>query len=153
MGAIQPDVKFGSGTDNAVVLQGLTRQLSWNAEMDGSAGTCKTGAGSAPDTSRRESDVHTAESGSIAESHGARRPAPSKHNIPGGDCTHAAGMFARRHRVFIGNICAPPVGIGGDMFTLDSNHMYFMCRQPVNMRKGIDALFNLIRSESPPCPR
>ena len=35
MDAIQPDVKFGSGADDAVVLQGLTRQLSWNAEMDG----------------------------------------------------------------------------------------------------------------------
>ena len=30
MGAIQPDVKFGSDTDDAVVLQGLTRQLSHN---------------------------------------------------------------------------------------------------------------------------
>ena len=30
MGAIQPDVKFGSDTDDAVVLQGLTRQLSNN---------------------------------------------------------------------------------------------------------------------------
>ena len=30
MGAIQPDVKFGSDTDDAVVLQGLTRQLSDN---------------------------------------------------------------------------------------------------------------------------
>lgn len=38
------------------------------------------------------------------------------------------------------------------MFTLDSNHRYFMCRQPVNMRKGIDALFNLIQSESPLSP-
>ncbi len=45
MDAIQPDVKFGSGTDDAVVLQGLTRQLSWNAEMDGQddvfSATCK----------------------------------------------------------------------------------------------------------------
>ena len=49
MGAIQPDDKFGTDTDDAVVLQGLTRQLSWNAEMDGPAGTCKTGTGSAPD--------------------------------------------------------------------------------------------------------
>ena len=38
------------------------------------------------------------------------------------------------------------------MFALDSNHRYFMCRQPVNMRKGIDALFNLIQSESPLSP-
>ena len=30
MGAIQPDVKFGSDTDDTVVLQGLTRQLSDN---------------------------------------------------------------------------------------------------------------------------
>ena len=59
-------------------------------------------------------------------------------------------MFAGGHSVFVGNICAPPVGIGGDMSTLDSNHRYFVCRQPVNMRKGIDALFNLIQSESPP---
>ena len=45
MGAIQTDVKFGSDTDDAVVLQGLTRQLSWNAEMDGQddtfSATCK----------------------------------------------------------------------------------------------------------------
>ena len=45
MGAIQPDDKFGSDTDDAVVLQGLTRQLSWNAEMDGQddvfGATCK----------------------------------------------------------------------------------------------------------------
>lgn len=81
MGAIQPDDKFGSGTGDAVVLQGLTRQLSWNAEMDGSAGTCKTGAGSAPDTDGWESDVHTAESCSIAESHGSRRPAPGQVSI------------------------------------------------------------------------
>ena len=38
------------------------------------------------------------------------------------------------------------------MFALDSNRRYFMCRQPVNMRKGIDALFNLIQSESPLSP-
>mgnify|MGYP004460722177 CR=1 FL=1 len=152
MGTIQPDVKFGSGTDDAVVLQGFTRQLSWNAEMDGPAGTCKTGAGSAPDATGWESDVHTAESGSVAESNGSRRPAQGKHNIPRGDSAHAAGMFAGRHSVFVGNICAPPVGIGGYMFTLDSNHRYFMCRQPVNMRKGIDALFNLIQSESPLSP-
>jgi hypothetical protein len=42
---LQPDVKFGSGTDDAVVLQGLPRQLSWNAEMDGQddvfSATCK----------------------------------------------------------------------------------------------------------------
>ncbi len=45
MGAIQPDDKFGSDTDDAVVLQGLMRQLSWNAEMDGQddtlSATCK----------------------------------------------------------------------------------------------------------------
>ena len=33
MGAIQPDVKFGSDTDDAVVLQGLTRQLSHNLHV------------------------------------------------------------------------------------------------------------------------
>jgi len=33
MGAIQPDVKFGSDTDDAVVLQGLTRQLSDNLHV------------------------------------------------------------------------------------------------------------------------
>ena len=33
-GAIQPDVKFGSDTDDAVVLQGLTRQLSNNLHVD-----------------------------------------------------------------------------------------------------------------------
>ena len=33
MGAIQPDVKFGSDTDDAVVLQGLTRQLSNNLHV------------------------------------------------------------------------------------------------------------------------
>ena len=33
MGAIQPDVKFGSDTDDAVVLQGLTRQLSDNLQV------------------------------------------------------------------------------------------------------------------------
>ena len=38
------------------------------------------------------------------------------------------------------------------MFALDSNRRYFMCQQPVNMRKGIDALFNLIQSESPLSP-
>ena len=32
-GAIQPDVKFGSDTDDAVVLQGLTRQLSNNLHV------------------------------------------------------------------------------------------------------------------------
>ena len=34
MGTIQPDVKFGSDTDDAVVLQGLTRQLSNNLHVD-----------------------------------------------------------------------------------------------------------------------
>ena len=38
------------------------------------------------------------------------------------------------------------------MFALDSSRRYFMCQQPVNMRKGIDALFNLIQSESPLSP-
>ena len=33
MDAIQPDVKFGSGTDDAVVLQGLTRQFSDNLHV------------------------------------------------------------------------------------------------------------------------
>ena len=33
MGAIQPDVKFGSDTDDAVVLQGLTRQFSDNLQV------------------------------------------------------------------------------------------------------------------------
>ena len=33
MGAIQPDVKFGSDTDDAVVLQGFTRQLSDNLHV------------------------------------------------------------------------------------------------------------------------
>lgn len=33
MGAIQPDVKFGSDTDDAVVLQGLTRQFSNNLHV------------------------------------------------------------------------------------------------------------------------
>ena len=61
-------------------------------------------------------------------------------------------MFAGGHSVFVGNICAPPVGIGVDMSTLDSNHRYFVCRQPVNMLKGIDALLNLIQSESPLSP-
>lgn len=38
------------------------------------------------------------------------------------------------------------------MFSLGSNHRYFMCQHPVNMRKGIDSLFNLINSESPLSP-
>ena len=38
------------------------------------------------------------------------------------------------------------------MFALDSSRRYFMCQQPVNMRKGIAALFNLIQSESPLSP-
>ena len=38
------------------------------------------------------------------------------------------------------------------MFALDSNRRYFMCQQPVNMRKGIDELFNLVQSESPLSP-
>ena len=33
MGAIQPDVKFGSDTDDSVVLQGFTRQLSDNLQV------------------------------------------------------------------------------------------------------------------------
>lgn len=38
------------------------------------------------------------------------------------------------------------------MFNLDSNCRYFMCQHTVNMRKGIDSLFNLIQSESPLSP-
>jgi len=38
------------------------------------------------------------------------------------------------------------------MFSLEANHRYFMCQHPVNMRKGIDSLFNLIQSESPLSP-
>jgi transposase len=38
------------------------------------------------------------------------------------------------------------------MFSLESGHRYFMCQHPVNMRKGIDSLFNLILSESPLSP-
>lgn len=34
------------------------------------------------------------------------------------------------------------------MFGLESNHRYFVCRKTVNIRKGIDSLFNLIVSES-----
>ena len=33
MGSIQPDVKFGSDTDDAVVLQGLTRQFLDNLHV------------------------------------------------------------------------------------------------------------------------
>lgn len=38
------------------------------------------------------------------------------------------------------------------MFSLESSRRYFMCQHPVNMRKGIDSLFNLIQSESPLSP-
>lgn len=38
------------------------------------------------------------------------------------------------------------------MFGLSNNVRYFMCQHPVNMRKGIDSLFNLIISESPLAP-
>lgn len=38
------------------------------------------------------------------------------------------------------------------MFSLEANHWYFMCQHPVNMRKGIDSLFNLIEAESPLSP-
>jgi len=38
------------------------------------------------------------------------------------------------------------------MFGLDSNMRYYMCQHPVNMRKGIDSLFNIIQSESPLSP-
>lgn len=38
------------------------------------------------------------------------------------------------------------------MFELNSNVRYFMCQHPVRMNKGIDSLFNLIRSESPLSP-
>ena len=37
---------------------------------------------------------------------------------------------------------------GGDMFGLESNHRYFVCRESVSMRKGIDSLFNLISGET-----
>ncbi len=38
------------------------------------------------------------------------------------------------------------------MFSLGSNVRYFMCQHPVNIRKGIDSLFNLVVSESPMSP-
>lgn len=38
------------------------------------------------------------------------------------------------------------------MFGLESCHRYFVCQHPVNMGKGIDALFNIITSESPLSP-
>ena len=38
------------------------------------------------------------------------------------------------------------------MFSLEANSRYFMCQHPVNMRKGIDSLFNLIQAESPLSP-
>ena len=38
------------------------------------------------------------------------------------------------------------------MFSLEASHRYFMCQHPVNMRKGIDSLFNLIQAESPLSP-
>ena len=38
------------------------------------------------------------------------------------------------------------------MFGLSNNVRYFMCQHPVNMRKGINSLFNLIISESPMAP-
>lgn len=34
------------------------------------------------------------------------------------------------------------------MFGLSNNVRYFMCQHPVNMRKGIDSLFNLILAET-----
>ena len=33
------------------------------------------------------------------------------------------------------------------MFSLEANHRCFVCQHPVNMRKGIDSLFNLIHAE------
>jgi len=38
------------------------------------------------------------------------------------------------------------------MFGLNDNVRYFMCQHPVRMNSGIDALFNLIKSESPLSP-
>ncbi|WP_044162720.1 IS66 family insertion sequence element accessory protein TnpB [Bacteroides reticulotermitis] len=38
------------------------------------------------------------------------------------------------------------------MFGLNDNVRYFMCQHPVRMNKGIDALFNLIKAESPLSP-
>ena len=38
------------------------------------------------------------------------------------------------------------------MFGLLDNVRYFLCRHPVNMRKGIDSLFNLVISESTLAP-
>ncbi len=38
------------------------------------------------------------------------------------------------------------------MFSLGPDCRFFLCRHAVNMGKGIDALFNLIRSESPLSP-
>ena len=38
------------------------------------------------------------------------------------------------------------------MFGLSDNVRYFLCRHPVNMRKGIDSLFNLVISESTLAP-
>ena len=38
------------------------------------------------------------------------------------------------------------------MFSLENSNRYFMCQHPVSMRKGIDALFNLVTSESPLSP-
>ena len=34
------------------------------------------------------------------------------------------------------------------MFGLESCHRYYVCDHPVNMNKGIDSLFSVIRSES-----
>ncbi len=34
------------------------------------------------------------------------------------------------------------------MFGLESCHRYYVCQHPVNMNKGIDSLFNVIRAES-----
>lgn len=38
------------------------------------------------------------------------------------------------------------------MFSLGNNLRYFVCQHPVRMNKGIDSLFNLIKSESPLSP-
>jgi len=38
------------------------------------------------------------------------------------------------------------------MFGLEGNTRYFMCQHPVNMRKGINSLFNLVISETPLTP-
>ena len=45
MGQIQWDAEFHFDEGAAVALQGLPRQLSWNARMEGATLICRTGAG------------------------------------------------------------------------------------------------------------